>query len=116
MNHKKLKVLTFNVRGYNTAERKRKTNLLLDNEGVDIAVLTETWLNNHQNLGTETFEYIKSPPSSHQGVAIAFRRSQFDLVQILHQDLHTQHTIVVKLRTSMFEVDQIPSAPTLENP
>ena len=31
INKKKLKILTFNVRGYNTAERRRKVNLLLEN-------------------------------------------------------------------------------------
>ena len=41
---------------------------------------------------------VKTPPSTHQGVAIAFRRSRFQSFKLLHRDLHTPHTVITKLR------------------
>ena len=82
-------MLTYNVRGFNTAVKRNKVDSLLRDHGVDIAILTETWLNTHQDISTQDYQVVKSPPCQHQGVAIAFKRSKFDQVKLLHQDLHT---------------------------
>ena len=87
------------MRGFNLPSKRAKCFRLLLDHQIQIGVLTETWLNSNADHSTPEYLIIKSPPASHQGVAIAVRRSGFDLVRLVHQDFHTRHTVAVKLRT-----------------
>ena len=77
---------------------------------VDIGILTESWLctqpysgpignQNQESIHSDQhYALYQTPPSSHQGVAIALRRGRFESVKLVHQDLHTPHTIALKVQ------------------
>ena len=89
-------MLHLNTRGLNIpAKRERLFTLAVEHEA-DVAVLTETWLNTMVDISTAEYRVYRSRPGRHQGVAIALRKSKFEFAKLLHQDLHTVHTIALQ--------------------
>ena len=78
--------MNLNVRGFNSVIKKSNLNDTLTNTATDIAILTETWLKSKCTISIDTDDYyfVKSPPSAHQGVAIALNRKTFNQIKIMH--------------------------------
>ena len=87
------------MRGLTRPEKRAQTLAHLLQNNIDVAILTETWLNTRADISDNNFQIVKSPPCAHQGVAIAFKRQTFQHVKILHQDLHTNCTIAIHLKS-----------------
>ena len=67
-----MKILTCNVRGLNRPEKRASLMTHLSQFNIDIAIITETWLNTRADLSSDKYQIVLSPPGTHQGVAIAF--------------------------------------------
>ena len=73
-----------NVRGLNTKDKKINVLNLLQLEEIDIAILTETWLKSRADFSDDNFQITLTPPSAHQGVAIALSRKTFAEIKLIH--------------------------------
>ena len=98
-----LKVLHLNARGLNIPAKRERLFTLLTEHAADVAVLTETWLNSQVDISTNRYRVYRSQPGKHQGVAIALNKSKFEFAKLLHQDLHTVHTMALQVQSKTAE-------------
>ena len=98
-----VKVLHLNTRGLNITAKRERLFRLVAEQAADVAVFTETWLNTMVDISTTEYRVFRSLPGRHQGVAIALRKSKFEYVKMLHQDLHTVHTMALKVQSQSAE-------------
>ena len=92
-------MLHLNTRGLNIPAKRERLFRLAAEQAADVAVFTETWLNTLVDISNNEYRVYRSPPGRYQGVAIALRKSKFEFAKLLHQDLHTVHTMALQLQS-----------------
>lgn len=93
-----LRVCTWNIKGGHSPIKRKKVLLALKKEGVDIALLQETHLNDAEHLKLQQcgFEHVffSSFTSKSQGVAILLKRSvPFKVIECV-KDTHGRYVFV----------------------
>lgn len=89
-----LKVCTWNIRGSHSKIKRKKVLSALRKEGVDIALLQETHLNDAEHLKLQQHVFFSSFTSKSRGVAILIKKSvPFKVIECI-KDTHGRYVLL----------------------